>query len=116
MLRDTPLVITRQEGKQSGTRIIKLAGPITLPNLFDLQAELRGDEPPAVVILDMSKVPYMDSSGIGAIINHFVHCCNHSSKLLVAGVDARPLELFKLTGVHTVIPMFATVEEAEANL
>jgi anti-sigma B factor antagonist len=116
MLRDTPITISRREGKAPGTRIIKLAGPVTLPNLFALQDELRGDEPPAVVILDLTEVPYMDSAGIGAIINHFVHCRNRNSTLIVVGVDARPLELFKLTGVHTVIPMYATVEEAEAVL
>jgi anti-sigma B factor antagonist len=116
MLKDTPIVISRREGKAPGTRIVKLAGPVTLPNLFDIQDEFRSDEPPAVVILDLSQVPYMDSSGIGAIINHFVHCRNRNSKLIVVGVDARPLELFILTGVNTVIPMYATVEEAEDSL
>jgi anti-sigma B factor antagonist len=116
MLKDAPLTISRRECKAPETRIVKLAGPLTLPNLFAFQDELHSDEPPAVIILDLSEVPYMDSAGIGAIINHFVHCRNRNSKLIVVGVDARPLELFKLTGVHTVIPMYAKVEEAEASL
>jgi hypothetical protein len=34
---------------------------------------------------------------------------------VVAGVNSRALELFKLTKVNTLIPMFATVEEAEES-
>ncbi len=115
MLRDAPLTISRREGKAPDTHVIKLAGPITLPNLFAFQDELHSAEPPAVVILDLTEVPYMDSAGIGAIINYFVHCRKRDAKLIVAGVNSRPLELFKLARVDSVIPMAATIEEAEAR-
>jgi anti-sigma B factor antagonist len=114
MLRDHPLTITIQEGSAHSARIITLAGPVTLSNLFVLQDELRNGEPPAAVILDLTGVPYMDSAGIGAIINYFVHLRKRNSKLTVAGINGRVIELFKLTGVDTVIPIVATVDEAQA--
>ena len=114
MLRDHPLVISRGEGAASGTRIFTLTGPVTLPNLFTLQAELRNGELPSGVILDLSGVPYMDSAGMGAIVNYFVHCQNRGVKLTAVGICSRVLELFKMTKVDTVIPCCPTVEEALA--
>jgi anti-sigma B factor antagonist len=115
MLRDHPLTITIQEGSAHSARIITLTGPVTLPNLFILQDELRNGEPPSSVILDLTGVPYMDSAGIGAIINYFVHLRKRNAKLIVVGVNGRVIELFKLTGADTVITMAATVEEAQSK-
>ena len=115
MALDAPLVIARQEGKDPGTRILRLSGPLTLRNLFDFQAELRSGDPSRVAILDLAEVPYIDSSGMGAIINYHVHCERSGIRLIVAGVSTRVLELFKLTHVDTVIAMAPSVEAAEAQ-
>ena len=114
MLRDHPLAISHREGSSPSTRITTLTGPVTLPNLFQLQDELRNGELPSAIILDLTGVPYMDSAGIGAIINYFVHLKKRDVKLTVVGVNGRVVELFRLTGANTVIPMAATVEEAQA--
>jgi anti-sigma B factor antagonist len=115
MLSDHPLAISRREAAAPGAQVFTLAGPVTLPNLFTLQAELRNGELPKSVILDLSAVPYMDSAGMGAIVNYFVHCQNRGVKLIAVGICSRVHELFKMTKVDTVIPCFPTVEEAEAQ-
>jgi len=112
---DDPLAIHEIEGDNTGIRILRLDGPVTLRNLFDMQAKFRSIAPPPLTILDLSGVPYMDSAGMGAIINHYTHCINKGGKLIVAGVNPRVLELFKMTRVDTVIPITASVEEAEAR-
>jgi anti-sigma B factor antagonist len=114
MLRDNPLIISIEEDAASGTRIYTLNGPVTLPNLFDLQSQLRDGECPSAVILDFKSVPYMDSAGMGAIINHFVHCRKLGVKLITVGICNRVQELFILTKVDTVIPCRATLDEALA--
>ena len=113
MALDAPLTIERKEGKTAGTLIFRLNGPLTLRNIFDLQSQLRSAEPPAVTIFDLTDVPYMDSTGM--VVNHYVRCQSKGVMLIVAGVNPRVFELFKLTKVHTVIPLAATVEEAEAS-
>lgn len=115
MALDAPLTIERSDGKAPGTQIFRLTGPITLVNLFDLQAQLRTGDLPQLTIMDLSGVPYMDSSGMGAIINYYVRCQNHGVKFIVAGVSSRVNELFMLTKVDTLITQAATVEEAEAK-
>lgn len=105
----------RREGKSPDVHIFQLTGPLTLRTLFTLQPELRKGAVPATTILDMTAVPYLDSAGMGVVVNHYVHCTNNNAKFLVAGVSSRVLELFKITKVNTLIPMFGTIEEAEAQ-
>lgn len=105
----------RRQGKSPNVHIFQLTGPLTLRTLFGLQPELRNGDVPAVTILDMTGVPYLDSAGMGVVVNHYVHCTNNNAKFLVAGVSNRVLELFKITKVNTLIPMYATIEEAEGQ-
>lgn len=114
MAIDAPLSIERKDSSAPGTRIHVLTGPLTLRNLFELQSDLRNGDLPKLSILDLSGVPYMDSAGMGLIINHYVHCQNHGSKMVVAGVSPRVHELFRMTKVDSVIPQADSVEAAEA--
>jgi len=114
MAIDGPLSIEVKAGKNPGTKIVTLVGPITMRNLFQFQDELRAGELPRVSILDLSGVPYMDSSGMGAVINYYVFCQRHNTKMIAAGVSPRVMELFKMTKVDSVIPLAASVDEADA--
>ena len=100
-------------GKSGGTRIVRIAGPVLLSNFFALKAELEKEQQP-ITILDLSGVEYMDSAGMGAIINYYVSAQRRGNKLIAAGANYRVVELFKLTHVDSLIPMTANVEEAEA--
>ncbi len=113
MALDAPLSIETREGKAPGMVVLCLSGPLTLRNLFAFQASLRRDPPPPAVVLDLSQVPYMDSAGMGAVINYYVHCEKHHCRMVVAGVSSRVMEMFKMTKVDAVIRLAATVEEAE---
>jgi anti-anti-sigma factor len=115
MLTDDPLTIRRNEGKTADTLIFSLAGPLTLRNMFDFQAELRSSPTPRLTIFDISAVPYMDSAGMGLLMNHYVHCQGKGGRLVVAGTNSRVMDLFKVTKVSTILPLAATVEEAEAS-
>ncbi len=116
MVMDAALSIEMQDGTKAGTRILRLAGPMTLRNIFTFQAEVRSVELPPVVILDLSGVPYMDSAGMGTIINFYVHCENKKTRMIASGVSARVMELFKMTKVDSVISLAESVEAAEASL
>ena len=116
MANDAPLSFEHKAGKAPGTRILTVTGPLTLRNIFELQSELRSGELPRLSILDLSGVPYMDSAGMGLVINHHVRTQNLGSKMIVVGVSPRVHELFKMTKVDTVISQAPTVEAAEAAL
>ena len=124
--KTTPFTIERKEGKTPGTVIFRLCGPFTARDMFGTLAPIGllnilsfqstpSEELPALNILDMTDVPYMDSTGLGRIVSHYVHCRGKGIRMIVAGASPRVLELFRLTKVDSTIPMAATVEEADIN-
>lgn len=115
MLNDSPLTISRREGSAPSTLIFSLTGPLTLRNMFELQSQLRNGTPPRLTIFDLDGVPYMDSAGMGLVMNHYVHCQTRGARLVVAGANGRVIDLFKVTKVDTVLPLAASVAEAEAG-
>jgi anti-anti-sigma factor len=124
--KGTPFSIERKEGKAPGTVIFRLCGPFTardmfgsltpaaLHNMLDFQST-PSEQPPALNILDLTDVPYIDSTGLGMIVRHHVRCQGKGVRLIAAGVNPRVLDLFKLTKVETVFSMTATVEEADSH-
>lgn len=115
MLHATPLTIDRRPGKSAQTCVYSLTGPLILRNIFELQSELRRNAPTPLTVLDLSGVPYMDSAGMGLIMNHYVHCQNKGTRMVVAGANSRILDLFKITRVDGVLSLAASMEEAEAD-
>jgi anti-anti-sigma factor len=119
-----PFTIERKEGKAPGTVIFHFRGPFTARDMFGTLAPIAldnilsfqstpSDEPPALNILDLTDVPYMDSAGLGRIVRHYVHCRGKGIRMVAAGASSRVLELFRMTKVDSVIPVTATVEEAD---
>jgi anti-anti-sigma factor len=117
----------RLAGKAPGTVIFHFTGPFTARTLFasqspdavsaifDLQSMLPTGELPTVNIFDLTDVPYMDSWGLGMVVRHFARCKDKGVQFIAAGVGPRVLELFRLTKVDSIIPMAATLVEAESS-
>ena len=114
-MHDEPLTYTATTGKRDGTMIVKLSGPFTLSNLFSFQNEFRVMKPP-VLILDLHETPYMDSAGLGLIMNHYVSAQSQGRKLLLAGVNDRLTALMRLTKVYEILDIFPSIESAEDSL
>jgi anti-sigma B factor antagonist len=111
-MQQESLTINTRQGKSPDTRILTFEGPITLSTLFAFQTELRKETPP-LTILDLSGVPYMDSSGMGAIINYFVSAQKRGHKIVLAGVNERVYALLELTNTTKLLKVVPTVAEAE---
>lgn len=119
-----PLSFEREVDEAPGTVVFRFSGPFTartvfecqspeaVSKMFDLQLMLNSGEPPTLNVFDLTDVPYMDSTGLGMVIRHYVRCQDNGVRFIASGVNARVLELFKLTHVDTVIPLITTVEEA----
>lgn len=107
-----PLTFQISRGSIDETRVVRLAGPLVLQNIFELQKELA-KESASVTIFDLTAVPYMDSAGMGVIMNHYVSAMRRGHKVVVAGASPRVFEIFKITRCDTVIPMATSVEDAE---
>ena len=114
-MRDEPLTYSSTPGRNEGTTVLKLAGPLTISTMFGFQDAFRAMSP-EVLVLDMSGVPYMDSAGLGVVMNYYVTASDHGRKLLLAGVNERVSALFEMTRVSGVLTSFPSIEAAEASL
>jgi len=112
---DQPLTHSFIAGKSEGTTILKLAGPLTLSTIFGFQNEFRSTTP-QVMIVDLSETPYMDSAGLGLLMNYYVSAEGHGRKLLLAGANERIESLLEMTKVDKILKTFPTVDAAEASL
>jgi anti-sigma B factor antagonist len=110
---DKELSYTVSDGAKDGIVILALDGPFTLGNMFQLQSDLRSLTPPCL-IMDLSSVPYMDSAGLGVIMNYFVSSQSHGRKFYVAGVSDRLRALLEMTKVDAVLKLCDSVAAAEA--
>jgi anti-anti-sigma factor len=112
-MRDAPLQLETLPGSAPETIVVRLNGPLTLTNIFGLQDQLRTLQVKHTV-LDFENVPYMDSAGLGAVVNFYVSAQNHGRTLALAGVNGRVLALFEQTKVNQVLAFYASVADAEA--
>jgi anti-anti-sigma factor len=100
-------------GSREGVRIIKIAGPLTIRNFFEFQEASREDRS-SLLIVDLEKVPYMDSAALGSLLGLHVSCERHGRKYALVHVPERLQTMFAVCGVNEVLVTFPSIEAAEA--
>lgn len=97
---------TRQVGDVT---VIDAAGRITLGEgasaFRDTVRELatKGDKK---ILLNLSDVSYIDSSGIGEMVSGFTTVTNHGGQLKLLGLSKRVKDLLQITKLYTVFEVF----------
>jgi len=114
MQKDT-LAIESIPSPVTGVTVLRLSGNITLSTCFDLQDRLRA-ETSEHLILDLSNVQFVDSSGIGCLVNGYVSHHMMGGRMVLAGVNKRILTALHETRVNQFFSFFPSVEEALAGL
>jgi anti-sigma B factor antagonist len=76
---------------------------------------LETDSGPDLVILDLSRVEFIDSSGLGAIVAAMKHM-GMDRKLALAGLTPTVERVFKLTRMDSVFSVFQTLDGALEEL
>ena len=67
------------------------------------------------IVLDLARVTYMDSSGIGALVKCFSKLKKSGGALRLAGVKGMVEGVLKLTRVNTVIGTYPTADAASED-
>ncbi len=111
-MADQNLRIEILDGARPGEKIFVLEGVLTSNTAFGFRDSVREHEP-ATLILDMSRVRYVDSSGLGVLIGLYVSCERNCRRLLLAGLTERVWDLFRMCKIEDVFTRYASVADAE---
>ncbi len=98
-----------------GIRIVRLDGPLTLRGLAEFQSIVRDAEEP-ITIVNLTKVPFMDSAGLGALIGVHTSCEKLGRKYAIVGASDRVRTLFGVAGIDKILVTYDTVEDAKKVL
>lgn len=81
----------------------------TAPKLREIVTPLSQKENVNVVV-DLSGVSYMDSTGLGVIVGMFKAIRSHHGELKVTGLSQRLKRLFDITGLADIIDINSQIE------
>ena len=67
------------------------------------------------VIINLSKVEYLDSTGLGVLIGGLKRLREADGNLALVGPGMRIQRIFEITGLNKIFDIYATEEEAAAK-
>jgi anti-sigma B factor antagonist len=114
-MADDKLSLRIFDGAQPGEKVMVLQGVLNAETAFQFRDWVRGNESAALVI-DMSGVRYVDSSGLGVLIGAYVSFERNCRRLLLAGLNDRIWDLFRTCRIEDVFTRYPTVADAEQTM
>ena len=105
---------TRQE---NGRTIIEVGGEIdvyTAPKLRERIIELV-DEGQYHLVVDLEKVEFLDSTGLGVLVGGLKRVRGHDGSLQLVCTQERLLKIFRITGLGKVFAIHGSQSEATAQ-
>ncbi len=64
------------------------------------------------VVVDLSEVSFIDSSGLGAMVSGFKNAISHHGRLALSGLQTQPRSMFDLTRLTRVFDIYDNAESA----
>lgn len=100
-----------QEPGNNGAVIARLSGKLSVETVAGFLQEMRRVAAEKLV-LDMGAVTFLDSAGVGGLVQLFVSRRGQSKKLHLANLTVQGMAVMQVAGLTKLLPTFATVEEA----
>jgi anti-sigma B factor antagonist len=97
--------------------VVAVSGDVDVYSAPELKASLSGvqsgDTP---VVVDLSNVAFLDSTGLGALVEARAASSEAGGTLAIVCSHERILKLFTITGLDGVFSIHSSVDEALASL
>jgi anti-sigma B factor antagonist len=112
---DDKLELVVRDGTRPGEKVIVLHGVLNAETAFQLRDSVRKNDSTTLVV-DMSQIRYVDSSGVGVLIGSYVSCERDCRRLLLAGLNDQIWDLFRTCRIDDVFTRYPTVAAAELSV
>lgn len=104
------------ETSTGGHTVLRVEGEVDLQSAARLDARLARilDSGRRSVVIDLSPVSFLDSTGLGALVAGRNRAQQAGAALTLVCSSERTLKLFRITGLDAVFEIYATVSQATA--
>lgn len=92
-------------GKQGDATVLRVSGELDAVSVVELRPTLDKlvEEKAKRILVDLSELRLIDSSGVGAIVSLFRRVRTHGGTVELVGVQDQPLAIFRLLKLDRVL-------------
>jgi anti-sigma B factor antagonist len=101
--------------------LLRLKGDVDMNTSSDVRGALaelfkQGPSEMRAVVIDLSQVRYMDSSGIATLVELMQNCMKKKARLRLVDLSPPVRDVFELARLASVFEIFSTIDDATAGL
>lgn len=113
----SPKPLNIAKSRNGAVTVMKFSGDLDLQSLPEAKKSLADlmDAGQVKILLDVEKVDYIDSSGLGFLIGSLKRVRELKGEMKLVGLNAYMLGIFRLIHLDYVLPIFDSVEKAMAS-
>jgi anti-sigma B factor antagonist len=108
------LDLEKQSGTNGSQTVMRLNGKLSLETVPNFIQTLR-PEAAAHLVLDLGGVSFLDSAGVGALVQLFVHRRSKGQAFALTGLTKQGSAVLQVSGLTKLLPIHASLEEALAQ-
>ena len=114
LMQPAHLDLDKQAGTDGSQIVMRLSGKLSLETVHNFIQTVR-PEAAAHLILDLGGVSFLDSAGVGALVQLFVHRRSQGKTFTLTGLTKQGSAVLQVAGLTKLLPIHASVEEALAQ-
>jgi len=95
--------------------VLKLSGEVDVYTAPQLREEIIGrvDQGEHDIVVDLEKVDFLDSTGLGVLVGGLKRVKQHNGSLSLICNQEKILRIFRITGLTKVFPIFSSKEDLQ---
>lgn len=105
------LTLETEVSPQPSVKVIALIGSLTLETVAGFNSTLREETSP-VLLLNLTKLEWLDSAGVGALVQLLVRRAKGKGALALAGLSPRNHGVLDVAHVLNLFSVYPTTEDA----
>jgi len=106
------------DSSRDQVKIIHITGELDEINVETLKQvvdPLLDDDAVKTLILDLKRLEFINSKGIGYLVSIHTHLSKDARMLCLAAANEAVMDVISLVGLPTIVPYYETLEEAMAK-
>lgn len=108
--------VVKKVRQEDQTVVVELVGEVDMDRSVELRERLLSvlTDKPATLLIDMSEVDFMDSSGLATLVEALQMSRRDGVALKLAGLKKRVMSVFEISRLDSIFDIYGTEGEALA--